>query len=111
MDLQQQCEDGLEWQWNAARDKDGKLKDDFLKHAENMMVAAASGGKPSLGYVNKNYANKLAEKNGFKNAEDFKKHFVGENGGQYNMKINKKTGEIFLEGIKNGWQIATGCYR
>ena len=110
MDLQQQCEDGLEWQWNAARDKDGKLKDDFLKHAEKMMASAAGGGKPSLGYVSKNKANELARKNGFENAEAFKDAIVKKGGSQFNMKINKKTGEIFLEGIKNGKQVPTGYY-
>ncbi len=56
-------------------------------------------------------ANKLAQKLGFDGAEDLKKAFVGKAGARFNIKYDSKTGEIFLESIKDGIQVETGLFK
>lgn len=76
-------------------------------------IKLAEQKNPSLKKVNNETANAIAQQNGFNKAEDFKAIFVGEkNVSRFNIKIDKNTGEIFLESLKKGGPvIATGYYR
>lgn len=48
-------------------------------------------------------ANRIAKKQGYDNAEDFKEAFVGKKAiRNYNIKIDPKTKEIVLEPVKKG---------
>ena len=55
-------------------------------------------------------ANKIAKNKGYKGAEALKKDFVGDAGAKFNMMKNTKTGEIILQAIVGGAQIATGLF-
>ena len=57
----------------------------------------------SLKTMNNAMANKLVQKFGFKDAHEFKEYYVGkDNISKFNIKIDKKTGQIILESIKRG---------
>ena len=82
---------------------------------QNMMGGnnGGSGNKTELKTVgsNKN-ANKVAKEAGYKDAHDFKEAFVGKkNVAKFDIKYNKKTGEIFLENKNGKIQIPTGYYK
>ena len=85
----------------------------WIKEKWNNATNGDPNKKPSLKKVNNNTANDLAKKNGFKDAHDFKESFVGKsNISKFNMKIDKNTGEIFLESVQKGGKvIATGYYK
>ena len=85
----------------------------WIKEKWNNATNGDPNKKPSLKKVNNNTANDLAKKNGFKDAHDFKESFVGKsNISKFNMKIDKNTGEIFLESVQKGGKvIATGYFK
>ncbi len=104
--------------WSVKRGLDGHLTEFFLNsisrgHILSALINSVVGSpKPSLKTMNNEAANKLAQEMGFTDAHEFKKEFVGKKGSNYNMKIDKKTGEIFLEPIKKGGEIiGTGYYK
>ena len=66
--------------------------------------------RPSLNDVSRNEANRLARMHGFRDAHEFKEAFVGQVA-RFNMKVNTRIGEIFLEGLQNRIQIPTGLFR
>ena len=85
--------------------------------AQAMFTKASGSGnsppssKPSLKNVSGKEAERLVRQHGFENAHEFKEQFTGGPVSRYNIKVNTKTGEIFLEGIRNGIQISTGLFR
>ncbi len=69
-------------------------------------------GKTSLNKLDTKIAEKIAIEHGYTGAEDLKKAYVGKSQiSKFNMKVDKKTGEIVLEGIQNGAQVRTGVYK
>ena len=72
----------------------------------------AGSEKPSLNNVSNSEADKLAKQNGYKDAHDLKEAYVGKSDmSKFNIKVDSKTGQIYLEGLQNGAQIPTGLYR
>lgn len=74
---------------------------------------SSSGKNTELKTVgsNKN-ANKVAKNAGYKDAHDFKEAFVGKKDiAKFDIKYNKKTGEIFLENKNGKIQVPTGYYK
>ena len=77
-----------------------------------------TSGKSNNGSPGKDYtkarsnkqANEWAKRFGYENAEVLKSDYVAR-GSQFNMYLNKKTGEIILIGIKTGVEIATGLFK
>ena len=70
-----------------------------------------NGQKYSLKKITgKNEANKVAQKNGYKNAEALKDEFAPGNGAKFNICRDTKTGELILQSIKGNVQIPTGLY-
>lgn len=60
---------------------------------------------------NNKRANEIAQKLGYENAEDLKRNYVYNNISRYNIVYDKKTGEIFLQLIRNSTQIVeTGLF-
>ena len=68
--------------------------------------------KPSLYKLSDKEVKRIVIDLGYKDVHEFKKYYVGkENISKYNIKVDKNTGQIFLEGVKNKVQITTGLYK
>ncbi|MDL2251014.1 hypothetical protein LJC51_10225, partial [Lachnospiraceae bacterium OttesenSCG-928-J05] len=59
---------------------------------------------------NNKEANKQAQKQGYKDAHELKDDYVEGHGSEFDMKHDKKTGEIYLENKDGTIQIPTGLY-
>ena len=83
------------------------------KYLDNVIQEIVEGaGKVSLKKIKNNKeANKLAKKLGYDGAEELKKDFVGRDGAKFDIKYDSKTGEIYLESIRDGVQVATGMFK
>ena len=76
----------------------------------------ASQNQPNAGdlqKLSKNKANKAAQQHGFENAEAFKRNEVRKRAGNYNMSVDKSTGEIILTPVNKGGgpNVPTGMFR
>ena len=65
----------------------------------------------SLKDLSNKEADRLAKENGYEDAHDLKDAYVDGEGSKFNIKVDTKTGEIYLEGLQNGVQIPTGLYK
>ena len=61
--------------------------------------------------LNNAKANRVGRHFGYKDAEDFKKAFVGSMGKRYNINVDKSTKEVILEGVRKGLEsMYTGLF-
>ena len=80
------------------------------KAVENAVTKTAKLSLKTL--KNNKEANSLAQKLGYKGAEELKKDFVGRAGAKFNIKYDSKTGEIILESIKDSTvKVRTGLIK
>lgn len=80
------------------------------------MIGGQVGGKDvSSGNLKKlpsSEADKIAQQNGYKNAEDMKKDYTGRRGGEHNLSVDTSTGQVILtpRNPGNGPNIPTGVF-
>lgn len=125
VNVAEQAKDKVEEGAEIAKEKAGEIVDGAKETAEKAtdwikekFGGGSSNGKPTQKpslkiFKNNKEANKMAEKFGYDNTEALKEAFVGKsNISKFNMKYDTKTGEIFLESIKDSSiQVSTGLFK
>jgi hypothetical protein len=99
--------------WWVASETLGDAKKDAKAQAAPSTAAGSPDpndpcGKQSFKDLGSNSrADSAAQRSQFENAHDFKRQYVGSNGSQFNMVIDKITGRIWLEPLQGGPSIPT----
>lgn len=63
--------------------------------------------------VSRSEADKIAQQNGYRDAEQMKQDYSGKSGGQFNLSLDKSTGQVVLTPVNagSGPNIPTGVFR
>ena len=92
---------------NIISTSSNNIKNDFALYRQSYK----NSNSPSFQKLNKQEAKKLADDLGYKRVEDLKEDIVGKSQiSKYNIIKDKKTGDIYLERISDGYKIQTDYY-
>lgn len=118
LDKQEKNDDDYFWFWYLACFIDPNCE--FPDTPPNPPYIPTVGGQTGSGNVNsgdlqklsRSDANKIAQQNGYKNAEDMKAAYTSESGGRFNLSLDKSTGQVVLTPVKAGGgpNIPTGVF-
>lgn len=119
LDKQEKNDDDYPWFWYLLCFIDPHCE--FPDTPPNPPYFPMVGGQAGDGNVNRgdlqklptSEANKIAQQNGYKNAEDMKAAFTDPNsGGRFNLSVDKSTGQVVVTPVKagSGPNIPTGIF-